>query len=206
MNCAEFQRILPDLVDGRHEAEGEAHLRSCGNCSSLVADLTAITEEARLLQDCDEPSPRVWNSLEIVLRQEGLIHPPRLESAVKSAPAFARHWSLRWLVPAAAVLLMGILVYQRDSGSRPVTQQALDRGFQIASINDDQQLLDAVGSRSPAVRAQYEADLQNVNSYIHDAEFSANADPNDEEVQQLLMDAYGQKAMLYELALDRSLP
>jgi hypothetical protein len=202
MNCAEFERILPDLLDGRPEAEGEAHLRSCGNCSSLVADLTAITEQAKLLQACDEPSPRIWNSIEILLRQEGLIHPPRVEPAVEQTPAFARRWSLRWLVPVAAVLLLGVLVYQRDSGSRPSTEQAR---IQLASLNDEQ-LLDAVGSRSPAIRAQYAADLQHVNSYIEDAELSARADPNDEEVQQLLMDAYGQKAMLYELALDHSLP
>lgn len=203
MNCAEFQRILPDLVDGRPEAEGEAHLRSCGNCSILVADLTAITEQAKLLQACDEPNPRVWNSLEILLRQEGLIHPPRLEPAAQPTPASAQRWSLSWLVPVAAVLLLGVLVYQRDSGSRRSTEQAR---AQLAIPNDDQQLLDAVGSRSPAIRAQYAADLEHVNSYIQDAELSARADPNDEEVQQLLMDAYGQKAMLYELALDRSLP
>ena len=72
--------------------------------------------------------------------------------------------------------------------------------------NEDQQLLAAVASRSPAMRAQYASNLQNVNAYIRDAEESAQADPNDEEAQQIVMDAYEQRAAVYEMALDRSLP
>jgi len=45
-----------------------------------------------------------------------------------------------------------------------------------------------------------------VNEYIRDAEESAQADPNDEEAQQSLMDAYEQRAMVYDMALDRSMP
>ncbi len=56
------------------------------------------------------------------------------------------------------------------------------------------------------MQAQYASDLQNVNAYIHDAEQSAQADPNDEEAQQIVMDAYEQRATVYEMALDRSLP
>ena len=72
--------------------------------------------------------------------------------------------------------------------------------------DDDQQVLEAIGSRSPAIRADYAANLQNVNDYIRDAEESAQADPNDEEAQQSLMDAYEQRAMVYDMALDRSMP
>lgn len=45
-----------------------------------------------------------------------------------------------------------------------------------------------------------------MNSYIRDAEQSARANPDDEEAQQYLMNAYEQKAMVYELAMDRSMP
>ena len=67
-------------------------------------------------------------------------------------------------------------------------------------------MLAAVASRSPAMQAQYASNLQNVNAYIRDAEESAQADPNDEEAQQIVMDAYEQRAAVYEMALDRSLP
>jgi DNA-binding SARP family transcriptional activator len=63
-----------------------------------------------------------------------------------------------------------------------------------------------VESRTPALRAAYENELRNVNAYIRDAEQSVETDPNDEEAQQTLMEAYGQKAVVYELAMDRSLP
>ncbi|HZE28154.1 MAG TPA: hypothetical protein VE083_12230, partial [Terriglobales bacterium] len=71
---------------------------------------------------------------------------------------------------------------------------------------NDEQLLEEVASRAPMMRAAYESNLKDVNAYIRDAQDSVNADPNDEQAQQALMDAYGQKSMIYEMALDRSLP
>jgi hypothetical protein len=71
---------------------------------------------------------------------------------------------------------------------------------------EDLQLLKTVGERTPSMRATYEADLRSVNAYIRDAEQSAHSDPNDEVAQQYLRNAYEQKAMVYEMALDRSLP
>ncbi len=211
MNCAEFQRALPESGEGARNAEQEAHLQSCAICSGLVSDLNAIAEQAGQLQACDEPSPRVWNSLEIALRREGLIRQPRREPALASA--FPRRWALAWLAPVAAVLVVGGIFLWGPS--QPTWEQARkilpaipssQVKTQLANAGDDQQLLAAVESRSPDVRAQYAANLANVNSYIRDAEASAQADPNDEETQQVLMDAYGQKAMVYEMALDRSLP
>jgi hypothetical protein len=179
----------------------------------LAADLNLISREARQLQELAEPSPRVWNSIEIVLRREGLIREPQLGPAL--VPPVRRSWTLAWLAPVAALALLavGVAVYQR--GAHPqqnVAQQPLSNPVAHLSappsktVNEDQQLLEAVGSRSPAMQAQYASDLQNVNAYIHDAEQSAKADPNDEEAQQIVMDAYEQRATVYEMALDRSLP
>jgi hypothetical protein len=203
MNCAEFRLVLPEILDRSRSMEEETHLRSCTTCSSLVSDLNAIVEQARLLQVSEEPSPRVWNSLEIALRREGLIREPRRESAFASA--FSRRWSLAWLAPIAAVLVLGgVLGYER--GPVRGREQANNAPAPtLAYLGDDQQLLDVLGSRSPAIRAEYAANLANVNSYIRDVEDSAKADPNDEEAQQLLLDAYGERAMVYQLALDRSL-
>jgi hypothetical protein len=75
-----------------------------------------------------------------------------------------------------------------------------------ASDQSDEQLLQEVSMRAPMMRAAYESNLKDVNNYIRDAQESVNANPNDEEAQQALMDAYGQKTMIYEMALDRSLP
>jgi hypothetical protein len=217
MNCAEFQEILPEVFEGDRSAEQEAHLKSCPLCSGLVADLDLISREARQLQAFAEPSPRVWNSIEMALRREGLIREPQLGPSLLP-PIARRRWNLAWLAPAAAVALIafGVFVYQRGpSAPQPVAQvpptvpvpvvHQTNKHFPTVN-NEDQQLLEAVGSRSPAMQASYASNLENVNAYIRDAEESAQADPNDEEAQQSVMNAYGQRATVYEMALDRSLP
>jgi hypothetical protein len=216
MNCAEFQELLPEVLEGGRTAEQESHLESCPMCSGLVADLDLIAREARQLQEVDEPSPRVWNSIEITLRQEGIIRDPQVGPLL--VPTKSRSWNLAWLAPLAALVLVGfgIVVYQRAPD--PKLSARVDSAIPGAVIspqsmqkptvnnNEDDQLLAAVASRSPAMKAQYASNLQNVNAYIKDAEESALADPNDEEAQHIVMDAYEQRAAVYEMALDRSLP
>jgi len=102
MTCAEFQQVLPEMLEGDRNTEHAAHLASCSACSDLISDLKAISEAARQLRALDEPSPRVWNSLEIELRREGLIRQPQREPALVPSRA-RRPWA--WMVPVAAVLL-----------------------------------------------------------------------------------------------------
>jgi hypothetical protein len=217
MNCAEFQEILPEFFEGGCNAEQEAHLQACTICSGLVADLDLIAREARYLRDFSEPSPRVWSSIELALRREGLIR--ERQRGPSLVPPVTRRWNLAWLAPVAAVVLVtfGILLYQRGPREPQSVAQApaavsapvanLQTSKTLLNVNrEDQQLLEAIGSRSPAVQAEYASNLQNVNAYIRDAEASAQADPNDEEAQQVVMDAYEQRAIVYEMALDRSLP
>ena len=219
MNCTEFQEILPEVFEAGRTAEQAAHLKSCPRCSGLLADLDLIAREARQLQELAEPSPRVWNSIEIELRREGVIR--EAQGGPTLVAPRARPWNLgAWLAPVAALALVafGIGLYQRGSLSpQSPPQLTATAPAQISTPqaaknqpandnNEDQQLLAAVASRSPAMRAQYASNLQNVNAYIRDAEESAQADPNDEEAQQIVMDAYEQRAAVYEMALDRSLP
>lgn len=273
MTCAEFEHLLPEIVDGPRTAEQEAHLTSCRACAGVVADLHLISQQAGALQAAEEPdprvwnsiagtlgqwqsemdliseqaralqaseepsprvwssiqatlgqwqsemdavageagrladvepSPRVWNSLEIALREEGLIRQPQRDRLV--AAASPRRWGWAWLAPLAAVLLVtGTMVYER--GDAPVAMQRIAVGkLATATLNEDQQMLEAVASRAPAMRAVYESNLRNVNAYISDAEQTVKNDPTDEAAQESLVNAYEQKSMLYEMALDRSLP
>jgi hypothetical protein len=213
MTCTEFERVLPDIVGGDRSFEQEQHLRSCSACSSLVSDLNAISLQARSLQACEDPSPRVWNSIESALVREGLIRQPSSRELAK-VHAFPSRWRSAWLLPVAAALLVaaGIVRYERSTGPRivQVAPPASTGQTQLASVGTeeaaDQQLLQTVGERAPAMKASYEANLQNVNSYIRDAEESVKNNPNDEEAQQSLSNAYEQRAMVYEMAVDRSLP
>ena len=218
MNCAEFERFLPDILDSDRTAEQESHLKFCSACSDLLSDLNAISQHSRLLQGSEEPSQRVWNSIEISLRQEGLIRPPQRELIL--IQGFSRRRSLTWLVPVAAALVVafGLLRYEHKPAERKAGPVASPRPVAAAptavltpaarrwSPGSDEQLLQLVSSRSPALLASYQAGLRDVNSYIQDAEQSVQTHPNDLEAQRYLMDAYDQKAMVYEMALNRSLP
>ena len=110
MNCVELEQSLAEVEDGS-SAEQKAHLRSCPACTELVRELNLIAVTASTLQAADEPSPRVWNSIEIALRQEGLIRPR--PAARPLVPSFSARWGMaRWLVPAAAVLLLAVGIYR----------------------------------------------------------------------------------------------
>ncbi len=215
MTCIEFQRVLPEMLEGAGSAAQEAHLKSCPMCSGLVSDLQAIAEGARQLRTSEEPSPRVWNSIEITLRQEGLIRKPEPARQRFAVPSFASRWgAARWLVPAAAVLLLGFVLWLNN---RPITRVAEEQAANspgmavspqasVASDTDDQQMLAEVAQAAPLMKAAYEDNLRSVNAYIRDAQWSVEQNPNDEEAREYLLQAYEQKAMLYEMALDRSLP
>jgi hypothetical protein len=211
MNCVELQESLAEIEDGS-SVEQRAHLKSCPECSALLAELSLVTSAASELRGVNEPSPRVWNSIEIALRQEGLIHPPHPNRSL--IPSFGSRWGwARWMVPAAAALLIAVGIYVRQHSlplqvADNVTQPAVsstDSDLEIAGLNDDD-LLQEVAQQSPAMRAQYEDGLRRVNEYIEDAKSDIAANPNDEEAHRSLLEAYHQKAMLFELAMDRPLP
>jgi len=212
MTCSEFQRELPEFMEEGGNAASQAHLKDCRNCSGLVSSLEAIVREAKELQASEEPSPRVWNSIEIILRQEKLIRDPLPSEHRSILPSLRQRWGvMAWLVPTAAALLVGagILVYQQRSGNagQVAARMPAATTANVATGDiSDEQLLQEVSMRAPMMRAAYESNLRDVNNYIRDAQDSDNADPNDEQAQQALMDAYGQKSMIYEMALDRSLP
>ena len=100
MNCTEFQEILPEVFEAGRTAEQATHLKSCPRCSGLLADLDLIAREARQLQELAEPSPRVWNSIEIELRREGVIH--ELQHELRRGHEFQRGPAL--LAPVGAPL------------------------------------------------------------------------------------------------------
>jgi hypothetical protein len=213
MTCSEFQHTLPDYLEGGRSAEQQAHLRSCFECSTLLADLDFISRQAQSLQSCADPSPRVWNSIEIALRQEGVVRPT---AGVLTPLRGSGRWNFGWLVPVAAAIILagGVVLYQRTPRTPEVAEQPQVTApvqsaepFVAANASvDDDQFYQMVAARSPAVRDAYMADLKNVNEYIRDAEQSVRSDPYDDEAQQSLVDAYEQRAMVYELAVDRSVP
>jgi hypothetical protein len=79
MTCAEFQKVLPYIIDGGGSQDEQQHLATCEVCTDLVADLRYIADCAKLLVPMEDPSPRVWNDIQRCLQEEGLIKTGRRE-------------------------------------------------------------------------------------------------------------------------------
>jgi len=207
MTCVELQESLVENGNGS-TAEQRAHLRNCPECAKLVAELLVIACSAGDLRAAHEPDPRVWKSIEASLRKEGLIRPQR--RSLSLLPSLGSQWSwARWMAPAAALLLVSLGIYLRSRTSESaaqniITQPTIVSDAAVAGLNDDD-LLQGVAQQSPALQEEYADHLRHVNQYIQDAKTVVAADPNDEEARRSLMEAYQEKAMLFELALDRSL-
>jgi hypothetical protein len=210
MTCEQFQELLPEMGSGNRNTEYETHLRSCQACWGLMADLSAISRQARSLQASEEPGPHVWNAIETALLKEGLIRTEQQPVLVlKRAP----RWNPAWWFPvaASALIVFGIFGYQiRNHRSIPGPESSVRTLAKASSdlapvfSHEDQEFLKVVATQTPDMRAKYEQGLREVNAYIEDARESAESNPNDEDIQRYLMNAYDQKAMLYEMALDRS--
>jgi hypothetical protein len=206
MNCVELQQSLAEVEDGS-TPEQTTHLRTCPACSELLEELNLIVASASELQASDEPSPRVWNSIEITLRQEGLIRPHH-GSGRAPIPSFAARWgAARWLVPAAAMLLLLVGLYERRRGMPERSGQeavVIAPAVNLSGLNDDD-FVQEVAANAPSMRSQYQENLKRVNDSILDAQSAVNESPNDEEARRALMDAYQQKSMLFQMAMDRPL-
>jgi hypothetical protein len=208
MNCVELQASLAEIDDGK-SPEQRDHLKTCPACSALVTELILIASTAVELRAGDEPSTRVWESIETALRQEGVIRPQRANRSL--LPSLSSRWGwARWMVPAAAALLITVGLYVRQhSLSRQLANNtaptAAVSDVETAGLNDDDLLLE-IAQQSPSLKSQYADNLRRVNQYIQDAKSVVAANPNDDEARRSLMEAYQQKAMLFELAMDRSLP
>jgi hypothetical protein len=205
MNCVELQDSLAEVEDAS-TVEQRAHLMDCPACYALVKELDLIIEAAGRLQGADEPSPRVWNSITIALREEGLIRSQRM--ARPPISSFSARWgAARWLVPAAAMLLLALGLYvKQQSAKRQLAQQAVVAAPVRTSDLNDEDLIQEVADNTPAIRGEYEDNLRRVNDSIREAQNFVDESPNDEDARRSLMDAYHQKAMLFEMAMDRSLP
>jgi hypothetical protein len=206
MNCVELQNSLAEVEDGS-TVEQRAHLMDCPACFALVKELDLIIEAAGRLQAADEPDPRVWQSIATAMREEGLVRPQR--SARPATSSFSERWgAARWLIPAAAMLLLALGLYvKQPSAPKEAVQQTpvVTPVSKTAGLND-QDLIEEVADTSPAMKGQYEDNLRRVNQSIREAQGFVDESPDDEDARRSLMDAYQQKSLLFQMAMERPLP
>jgi hypothetical protein len=206
MNCAEFQKILPEHIERGGNADAQEHLRSCAVCSDLVQDLQYIAEAAKLLLPIEEPAPRVWQGIQKSLEKEGIVRPARGTGRLEPFLIPGRQswiWQIA-VVVLLAVLAAVVLMRYNAPGNMPSASTAPVAGSNSGMDEADQQLLSEVSAGNPSMRAAYEKSLRSVNNYISDAKKSVAENPGDEDAREQLMQAYEQKAALYEMAMSRA--
>jgi hypothetical protein len=212
MNCQQFQEVLPYIIESGGKPEEEQHLETCASCSALVDDLRYIAEQAKLLLPMHDPNPRVWTNIEQSLHREGLLPEGRMSRLghLTKTPTPTKNWTpLGWAMALTAVALFAVALtnyrtHQLPSGQLSAQNVAADSASTMDG--DDQQLIAQVAQQDPGARGAYETSLREVNSYIADAQQAARQDPDDPETQEILLEAYRQKEMLYQIATARSLP
>jgi hypothetical protein len=206
MTCAEFQRVLPYIIETGGNAAEDQHLRDCPVCSDLVQDLRYIAEQAKLLVPMEDPSPRVWTGIRQSLEREGMIKPARARGRLLGP--------IPWIGALGVMILVSFAAFlvergrQQQPGTQVDEQPPVVRTVSlntIATEQDDEQLLQQVAAARPASGRAYESNLQQVNASIAEAKKTLQLDPDDGDARQSLNRAYAQKAMMYELAT-RSLP
>ncbi|HEY6254115.1 MAG TPA: hypothetical protein VI685_29525 [Candidatus Angelobacter sp.] len=212
MNCKQFQEVLPHIIESGGNPDQERHLKSCNECSELVRDLRYIAEQARLLLPMHDPNPRVWNNIQKSLAREGLVSEGRMSRQghiLKNSSPQKKSWTpLGAALAAIAVLALAVLLVNYRPTTSPA-QESLNTPASDSSVamanTDDQMLISQVSQQDADAAKAFRAGLEEVNSYISEAQKAVNDDPEDSAAQVHLQDAYEQKAMLYQMATTRSL-
>jgi hypothetical protein len=207
MTCAEFQKVLPYIIETGGNVEEEQHLRECQVCSDLVADLRYIAEQAKLLVPMEEPSARVWDGIRGSLEREGLVRPARARGRLLGPQSWG---AIPWVASVALLILIafGAFVYERGRMEQPQPEAVSDKAAgeiqaDVRVFPTDQeyeQMLQQVSSTRPAVASSFRENLKQVNAAIADAKQAVERNPDDAEARQALIRAYQQKAMMYEMA------
>lgn len=196
MNCVEFQKALPYIIETGGNAAEEEHLRGCPVCSDLVQDLKYIAEQAKLLVPMEDPSPQVWLGIREALEREGLVRkPPR------GRGRFLGHTSVMpWLAAAAAAIVIIAGFSMLRSGPVAPEETATLQAAVSPEDQQDEQLLAQVAQSRPEMKEAYATNLKQVNTSIKESKKALEDDPSDDDARSALLRAYEQRAMVYDMA------
>ncbi len=115
------------------------------------------------------------------------------------APVTASIPAMPAIAPAATAAPAPQQLAQKSTPREPVPRRAVAS----APSAEDQQFLSVVSTLPPSMKTTYEMQLQAVNADIRETQAYVNRNPGDLDARQHLMDAYQQKALLYQIALHR---
>ena len=70
LSCTAFQAQLPEFIGSSQNVAEHPHIESCELCRALLADLETIAEAARQLFPVVEPPEKLWEQIELAIKQE----------------------------------------------------------------------------------------------------------------------------------------
>ncbi len=123
---------------------------------------------------------------------------PAVTSPAPETPATASH-----LAPTPAPQQLAQTSAKPTDNVGPSAGPSGRPAVETEASAEDQQFLSEVSTRAPSMRATYENQLRAVNADIRETQAYVDQNPGDVDARQHLMDAYEQKALLYQIALDR---
>ena len=212
MRCQEFEAVLEQASEQPMPAEAAAHLKDCGDCRSLAADLESITLMARELSVPDEEPPaRVWIQLRAQLVEEGIIRTPELQHATEQkagwfagALAFMRRPVM--VAAYAAVMVLGAgYAWQHYANVDEPSQFPQSAVTTQNNLNKlETQTMADLQTIDPESNVKLRRDLKIVNDFIAVCEKAVREEPKDETARQYLYGAYQQKSLLLTAATEHS--
>lgn len=212
MQCREFESVLEQANDQPMPAEAAAHLKQCGDCRSLAADLESITAMARELSVPDEEPPaRVWIQLRAQLVEEGIIRTPELQHAAEQKSGWLAGvlGFMRRPVMVAAYAAIMVLVagyaWQRNRVIDEPTQFPPSAVTAENNLNKlETQTMADLQTIDPEANVKLRRDLKIVNDFIAVCQKAVREEPKDETARQYLYGAYQQKSQLLTAATEHS--
>lgn len=212
MLCQEFESVLEQASEQPMPAEATAHLKQCGNCRSLAADLETITTMARELTVPDEEPPaRVWTQLRAQLVEEGIIRTPELQHATEQKSGwlagvlgFMRRPVMVAAYAAVMVFAAGLTWQHYANVDEPIQFPPSATAAQNNLNQLEAQTMGDLQTIDPDANVKLRADLKIVNDFIAVCEKAVREQPKDEAARRYLYGAYQQKSQLLAAATEHS--
>jgi hypothetical protein len=207
MQCKEVEVVLEQEGWTPLPEAAREHVAGCGNCQSLVEDLTEIVATAHLLPAEVEPPARVWVSLRTQLEAEGIIKIKPPVVTTEKIPFWAGfHDLFRSRVLATGVVGLLVIAAVTSQLQHPATPQTEARNIfddTAIALNADEASLNQVSLSSEPVDVSLHQNLDIVDKFIADCEQRIKDEPGDDLTREYLSGAYEQKAELISAMMDR---
>jgi hypothetical protein len=205
MQCKDVEVVLEQEGWTPLPEAAREHVAGCGNCQSLVEDLTEIVATAHLLPAEVEPPARVWVSLKAQLEQEGIIKPPVAKTEKVSFWAGFRDLFRSRVLATGAVglLVVAAVTSQLQHSAAPQMEAHNVYDDTAIALNADEASLSQVSLSSEPVDISLHQNLDIVDKFIADCEQRIKDEPGDDLTREYLSGAYEQKAELISAMMER---